>query len=666
MIPIARKKTHRLSKYQTDISDDFAWLRNSDDPDVLQYLQEENQFYHTQNAHTKDCADQLYREMQQRIPTEDASVPYQDGGWWYYHTTSKNKAYRCHYRKKNREDTESCVVLDENQRAENLAYYHLGSLVYNPSHTMCAWTEDCVGDERYSVHIATIHDTHSTIVESISCHKENLCPSVTWINDTTLVYIQRDATERPYRIRRKQLHTPSTLLLEEKDPQYMLHIQKSKNKEWIFCKAESKNSSEIYVLSTKNDSIQCLFSRKKGVKYDVYAGLESWYIRSNHENPNFALYRCAYDTTELMMMDLGHTKDTFLEDLDVFAHHILLWTRQNGVAFASVYCLRMHKTTNIPFPDAIYDIYPAHNHHFYSNHCRIIYSSPLCPNTTIEYHMDTMESNTLKQECVPDFDPAQFTCFSIWATGFDGTAIPISIVLPKEHTSKNMIVYGYGAYGISYPLGFDNSWVSLLNRGVGIAVVHVRGGGELGQHWYEQGKMFQKKNGFSDCIYAIDHLVQQGITTYDSIALFGTSAGGLLMGAVINQRPDIAKCCVLQVPFVDVLHTMLDASLPLTTLEYEEWGNPKEEQAFLYIHSYCPYHNIQPHLYPNTLVTTSVQDTRVGYWEAAKWVAKVRNISPHSQLYLHCSLDGGHSGSSGIFGYIKEMSTIYAFILDQF
>jgi oligopeptidase B len=415
-----------------------------------------------------------------------------------------------------------------------------------------------------------------------------------------------------------------------------------------------------------NSKPQVVLERKQGVEYSVSIGEGCFWIRTNENAQNFRVYSLQAGKKEVL---IPHDKNVFIQSINVFSQRLVLRIRRDGLPGVLVVNLETKEIRELEFPDPVYEVSSSVNPNFDASEYRLAYSSPVTPNTTFAFSFDTYQRRTLKIAPVKGgYNSTEYTCRRIWAEARDGAMVPVSVVFRKDQSNGGSptLLYGYGSYGYSYPVGFRSSWISLLDRGLTIAIAHIRGGSEMGRHWYENGKFFNKLNSFTDFVDAADHLVREGVAKREKLVITGGSAGGLLMGAVLNLRPDLCQACVARVPFVDVVNTMCDANLPLTVIEYEEWGDPNKRDVFEYMLSYSPYDNVEAKDYPNIMVTAGLNDPRVGYWEPSKWVARLRDTkTDDNKLILRTHMGAGHSGASGRYGYLEDTAWMFAFVIDQ-
>ena len=662
LTPIATKDSTEYFQHGIKRIDQFAWLKDKEDPRTIPYLEAENQYCEDVMAKHSSLREGLYQEMLGRIVENDQTVPYLSGEFWYYSRTEKGLAYRIYCRKHKTLDAEEECILDENELAKGHEYFHLESFALNPSQTHLAWTQDTDGSEHFVLYVKDL--ATGTLDQHLIL---DLKWSLAWGDDQTIIYVKGDPAQRPYQIWKRTIYTAPTedqLIWEDLDERFFLGVSRARNGKYVIFEAASKITSEVKLLSTANLDQKpfSVLERVQGIEYSVSIGSDCIYIRSNENAVNFKLLVQKDDQlTEL----LAHDPHTLLESASAFSKHLLLWERNNGLPRVRILNLNDHSIHQLSFPDDVYDLHPERNSNFESTQYRVGYSSPITPNSVLSYDLNSFEMKILKIQPISQYNPEEYICERLWAAASDGTKVPISIARRKDATGPTpTVLYAYGSYGYSYPASFRSAWVALLNRGFAIAIAHIRGGSDMGREWYDNGKLFKKKNSFTDFISCADFLVDSGYSYREGLVITGGSAGGLLMGAVCNQRPDLAQACIAQVPFVDVINTMLDPDLPLTVIEYEEWGNPNEKEAFEYMLSYSPYENVSAQDYPHMMVTAGLNDPRVGYWEPAKWVAQLRDLKTDDHnLLLRTNMGAGHGGASGRYGYLEDLSWSFAFIL---
>jgi oligopeptidase B len=654
--------------------DDYFWLRDKDSPEVTAYLQAENAYTDTVLKSTEAFRETLYREMLARIKEDDQSVPYRYGGWLYYSRTETGKQYPIYCRKREPEDAER-LVLDLNAMAEGHAFLALGAYAVSDDGRWLAYSVDYTGFREYTLYVKDLAsgELAPERVERVS--------SATWAADsTTLFYVLEDEAKRPYRLCRHRLGTrvdQDPLLYEETDALFRLGVWRSRSRALLFAGSGSFTTTEVRWLPAGDPAgdWQVLLPREKDHEYSVEhgggPGDELFYIRTNGGGRrNFRLVTAPVSDPrpERWQELIAHRDDVMLEDVDVFAGHYVVHEREDGLLRLRVTELAGGGTHHVEFPEPTYEVSADVNAEFALPAYRLRYQSFVTPASVFDYDVAGRRLSLLKQTPVlGDWDPARYRSERIHAVAPDGTRVPISLVYragtPRDGSCP-MLLTGYGAYGLPYPVTFSSNRLSLLDRGLAVGIAHVRGGGELGKRWHDDGRMLNKRNTFTDFIAVADALVARGDTAADRLVIEGGSAGGLLVGAVLNLRPDLCRGAVLRVPFVDVINTMLDESLPLTVGEFEEWGNPKIPAHYEYMKTYCPYTNLATRPYPTILVRTSLNDSQVMYWEPAKWVARLRALNDgHPPLLFKINMAAGHGGSSGRYDALRELAFDYAWIL---
>ena len=659
--------THGIAR-----TDEYAWLRQKDDPAVRAFLEAENAWAAAGTAHLQPFRDRLYDELLGRIVETDLSVPLRHGEWLYYTRTEEGQAYPIHCRKRDSTDAPEQLLLDENRLAEGHDYFDLGACTVSPDHRQLAYSVDTSGAEAYTLHILDL-ETGVLAPESIPGTSSN----VVWASDSrTLFYVTQDESRRPYRLWRHQLgEAPvrDTLVHHEGDARFFVGLERSKSEAWLILHLRSHATSEVRLLEADRPEggFRLVVPRRHGIEYELVHHGAHFYITSNEDAENFRLFQAPMadprraNWTEL----LPHRDDVKLDGVEAFAAHLVIHEREGGVPQLRVRRLADGAEHRILFPEPVYTVATGPNVAWESRTLRFSYTSLVTPRTVVDYDLDARTWTARKQQEVKGgYDPSQYASERLWASAPDGTAVPISLVYrtPLVHDGlRPCHLTGYGAYGYSYDPSFSSTNLSLLDRGVVVAIAHVRGGEEMGRRWYEDGRRFRKTNSFTDFIAAAEHLCRTGWTAPDRLVISGGSAGGLLMGAVTNLRPDLFAGVVADVPFVDVVNTMLDPTLPLTVIEYDEWGDPNDPDVFRYLASYAPYENVRHTAYPAMLVTAGLNDPRVQYWEPAKWVAKLRaHNTGRKPILLKTNMGAGHGGASGRYEYLRELAFKQSFLLD--
>lgn len=675
--PIAGRIPHPHVLHGDVRPDDYYWLRDKDNPEVIAYLEAENRYAQTVLQPLQPLAERLYGEMLARIQEDKVEVAVQDGPYYYYSRTVKGQPYRIFARRRagardELPDAYEEVLLDLNQMAEGSEYYNVTVQRTSPDQTKLAYLENRDGTDRYTLRVKDL-STGQTLPDSVS--GVFLHGSVEWdAGGEHLFYTAVDETQRPYRLLRHRLGDtgPDPLLYEEQDITYTLTLHRSRSGRHITLHSESKVTSEIRYLNSSDPlgEWRVFSERRHGIEYDVEDFGEEFLIRTNENAPNFRLMACPLSdiSPSSWRAFLPYDPDMYLAQVEPFADCLLISGREEGLSQLWVY--RAGGLQRLGWPEPIYTVEAGENRMYATDEALVAYESPVTPRTYYSVDLGTLETRLLQQDEVPgDFDPGHYRQERLIATAADGTKIPMSAVFrvgALEHGPAPLILRGYGSYGFSSDPRFLTSLLPLLDRGVVVVVAHVRGGAEMGRPWYEDGKLLKKRNTFTDFVACAEELVRSGITAPDRLAAWGRSAGGLLMGAILNLRPDLFQVVSAGVPFVDVMTTMLDASIPLTSLEWEEWGNPKDPEYYRYMRSYSPYDNVEAKDYPHIIVHTGLNDPRVAYWEPAKWVARLRATKTDERsLVLKTHMGAGHGGSSGRYERLRESAQEYAFILDR-
>lgn len=652
--------------------DDYFYLREKTNPEVIAYLEAENAYADEQLKSTEAFREALYTEMLARIQQTDLSVPYRKGGHFYYSRTEEGKQYAILCRKKGSLEAVEEILLDVNVLAEGEKFMALGAFAVSDDANLLAFSTDNTGFRQYKLQVKDLR-TGELLPE---CIEKTV--SVVWAADNrTLFYTVEDDAKRSYRLYRHALNTDpahDALLYEEKDELFRLSAYRTRSKEYIFLTASSLTTSEVRYLPAHlpEGEWKLIAPREHNLEYYTDHHGESFYIRANDTGRNFRLVQAptANPSRENWKEVLPHRPSVKLEDTDFFQDFCVVSERESGLPHFRVTDLRTGQWHRVSMPEPAYTAMASTNAEFDAAQFRYAYQSLVTPSSIYDYDMEQRTSTLLKQtEVLGGYDAQQYQSERIHASAADGTQIPISLVYRKDTRrdgSAPMLLTGYGSYGMPYPVSFSSARLSLLDRGMMFAIAHIRGGGEMGKPWHDAGRMLHKKNTFTDFIASAEYLIAQKYTAKDRLAITGGSAGGLLMGAVCNLRPDLFKVVVSLVPFVDVINTMLDASLPLTAGEWEEWGNPQKKDEYDYIKTYCPYTNLETKAYPTMLVRTSLNDSQVMYWEPAKYVAKLRTLKTDTNpLLFKINMAAGHGGSSGRYDALRETALDYAFILSQ-
>jgi oligopeptidase B len=669
--PMAEKKTKTTNIHGTTLVDDYFWLREKTNPVVLAHLQAEDAYTQTVMKPTAALQEKLYKEMLSHIKQTDSNVPYRAGNYFYYTRTEEGKQYPIFCRTKGSVDAPEEVVLDQNELAKGQKFMSVGLFLPSDDGNLLAYSTDNTGYRQYVLQVKDMR-TGQLFPEKIE--RVN---GVAWANDNkTFFYVTEDAvTKRSDKFFRHVLGTDKTdLVYEEKDELFDIGVGRSRDKAVIFLEAFSKTSTESRYIRADdpNAALKVIIPRTPEHEYDVDYRDNLFYIRTNKGAKNFRIVTAPVsDPSEKNWKEfIPHKPEVKIEAISLFADHAVLSEWESGLQQLEVLNFKTNKRNRITFPEPVYSAGLGPNREYHTSVVRYVYNSMVTPASVFDYDMNTGKSTLLKQTEIPGgFDRNNYQSERVFATAADGTKIPMSMVYRKGvkmDGSAPLLLYGYGSYGASIPPTFSSSRLSLLDRGVIFVIAHIRGGGELGEEWRQAGRMMNKMNTFTDFIASAETLIKNKYTSKDRLVIQGGSAGGLLMGAVSNMRPDLFRAVVSQVPFVDVLNTMLDASLPLTTSEYIEWGNPNEKPAFEYMKTYSPYDNIAKKDYPATLVKVSLNDSQVPYWEGAKLVAKLRTMkTDNNPLLLKVNFGAGHGGASGRYDALRETAFDYAFMLWQ-
>ncbi|MFN5335532.1 MAG: S9 family peptidase [Bacteroidota bacterium] len=675
--PVAMQKDHIRTIHGDTVHDPYYWLydyfgKGPDSTNVISYLNEENAYTDTMMSGTKTLQENLFKEMKARIKEKDESAPVFNNGYYYYTRTQDGKQYYKYCRKKGSLDAAEEILLDVDQMAEGKSYYALSGFEISDDNKLLAFGVDEVSRRQYTIRIKNL-ETGEIYPDAIINTQGDPCFAAD--NKTIFYTAKNPKTLLSEKIKRHILGTDATndqLVYEETDKSNYIGVARSKNKAFILIQSQAILNSEVKIIDAyKPDSPYKIFAaRMKDVLYDVYPMDDKFLIRTNLNAKNFRLMECTLEQTESKNWKevIPNRADVLLSSVDVFKDFTVIEERKDGLVQLRIIKKKDNSDHYISFEEPAYAAFPGANPAYNSNTYRYSYASMITPSSIYQYDMNTREKTLLKQkEVLGGYDAKLYVSERLTATAKDGTKVPISIVYKKgfEKTGKSpLLLYGYGSYAISMEANFNSNIISLLDRGFAYAIAHIRGGEEMGRHWYEDGKLMKKKNTFTDFIDCAQFLVDQKYTSKEHLFAQGGSAGGLLMGAVTNMAPDMWKGVIAQVPFVDVINTMLDESIPLTTNEYDEWGNPNNKEAYDYMKSYNPYENIEKKNYPNILVTAGLHDSQVQYFEPAKWVAKLRAMkTDKNALLLKTNMDYGHGGASGRFDYLKEVAVIYAFML---
>lgn len=673
--PIAKIVPHELEKHGHVRIDNYYWLNDRENPEVIDYLNKENDYYNQSTAHTKDFQKDLFEEMKARIKEDDESVPYLYNGYYYITRFEKGKDYPIHSRKKGSLDAKEEIMFDCNEMAKGHSYFNLNGISISEDNQWVSFGVDTVSRRQYTIQIKNLVTN-----EILPLKIENTTGGATWASDNqTLFYSRKDeVTLRPDRIYKHKLGTnPSedVVVYFEKDDTFNVSVYKSKSKKYLIISSESTLTSEFQILlsETPDEQFKIFQKRKRELEYSISHYEDSFYILTNKDDAtNFKVMKTPEDkTSKENWVDLiPHREEVLLEGIDIFKDYLVVSERFDGLNKIRIMPWSGEGEYYLPFELETYTAYTTTNIDFDTEILRYGYQSMAIPSSVIDFNMRTKEKTILKEQEVlgGKFDKNNYIEERIWATAQDGTKIPMSMVYRKgvELNGKNpFLLYAYGSYGMTMEPYFSTTRLSLLDRGFIYAIAHIRGGEDMGRMWYENGKLLKKKNTFTDFIDCSKHVIAEKYTSAEHLYAEGGSAGGLLMGAIINMNPELYNGVIAQVPFVDVVTTMLDDTIPLTTGEYDEWGNPNVKKYYNYMLSYSPYDNVEAKDYPNLYIATGLHDSQVQYWEPAKWVAKLRSLKTNSkQLYFDINMDAGHGGASGRFEALKEVAKEFSFLLD--
>jgi oligopeptidase B len=668
--PEAPRRPTVMSLHGDERVDDWYWLRDRDDPETTAYLEAENAYTVAMTAHTEALQGELYEEIRGRIQETDESAAVPHGGHWYFRRTVEGLQYPTHCRRTGAEDAPTQVLLDENELAEGHDYFRLGALAVSPDHARLAYSTDVTGAERYTLRFRDLASG-----QDLPDEIPNTYYGVAWSSDSqTVFYTRPDESMRPHQVWRHVLGTDpagDVCAHEEPDERFFLSVHRTRSGAFIVLSVESMITSEVRVLDASNaeGAFRVVEPRRQGIEYSVDHHGGRFLIVTNDEAPNFRLMEAPVDSPgrEHWRELVPHRDDVRLLGVDAFARHLALYERAEALQRVRVVDPETAEGEPLEQPEPVYVAFPGENREFETSVLRFEYTSLVTPPSVVDYDVRSGVRELRKQEPVLGYEPELYATERTWATAPDGERVPLSLVYRRDRPERAgpALLVGYGSYEASSDPVFSSPRVSLLDRGFLVAIAHVRGGGELGRRWYEQGKLEQKRNTFTDFVACAEHLVAEGWTSPDNLAARGGSAGGLLMGAAVNMRPDLFGAVVAEVPFVDVVTTILDESLPLTVIEWEEWGNPNDERLYRTMKAYSPYDNVEAKDYPPMLVTAGLHDSRVAYWEPAKWVAKLRATKTDSNpLLLRTRMSAGHGGPSGRYERWGEEAFVYAFLLD--
>ncbi len=674
--PIAKKEPKVLKIHGYEITDNYAWMRDRNDkknPEVIKYLEAENAYTEAHMGPHKPFVDNLYKEMLGRIKQTDLSVPYKLADYWYFNKTEEGKQYPTYMRSKTKDGSDPEILLDQNEMAKGFKYFAIGSFEPSDDGNLLAFSTDTTGYRQYTLQVKNLR-TGKLMPEKIE-----RVTSQEWSNDGKyLFYAQEDpVSKRTDKIYRHVVGSTDAdkLIFEEKDLLFGISIGRSRDKKMLFLGSYAKTMREFWYLPSDDPlgEFKVMSARREGHEYSADYDNGEFYIVTNRDAENFKVMRTAAgDPTEKNWVDyIPHNPAIKLDDINFFKDYAVVSELENGLEYVRVIDMKTRRASaRIATPESVYTMGLSFNPEYDTSVIRYNYASMITPNSTFEFDLRSRKSTLVKQQEIPSgYDKAQYETTRVWATARDGVKVPISIVMKKGTKLDGkapMLLYAYGSYGASMTPNFSTARLSLVDRGMIYAIAHIRGGSELGEKWRQQGRMFKKMNTFNDFVDSAKWLIGQKYTASDRLVIQGGSAGGLLMGAVLNQSPETFKAAIVQVPFVDVMNTMLDADLPLTTEEWIEWGNPNEKAAWDYMVKYSPYENVKAQNYPNMLVEISLNDSQVMYWEGAKYTAKLRELkTDNNTILLKTNMGAGHGGSSGRYDRLKEIAFDYAYALTQ-
>ncbi|PWB24487.1 S9 family peptidase [Flavobacterium sp. HTF] len=673
--PKAKIIPKTLKKHKETRIDNYFWLNDRENPEVIDYLNQENSYYQSMTEHTKEFQNALYEEMKGRIKEDDSSVPYFYNGYYYITRFETGQDYPIFSRKKGSLSAEEEILFNCNELAKGHAYFKLGGLSVSPDNKFASFGVDIVGRRIYTIQIKNL-ETGEILADKI----ENATGGSVWANDNNTIFYTRqdEVTLRADKVFRHKLNTDSkndVLVFNETDDTFSVSVSKEKSRKYIVIGSGSTLTTEYRILNSDNPDgeFEVFQNRVRGLEYSISHFEDSFYILTNKDKAtNFKLMKTPENRTEKKhWVDLiPHREDVLLEDIEIFKNYLVVEERSNGLNHIRIMPWNDEADYYLPFGSETYNAYTTTNIDFDTDILRYSYQSLATPSSVIDFNMKTKTKDILKEQEVlgGKFDKENYIEERVWATARDGVKVPISMVYRKglKKNGKNpLLLYAYGSYGITMDTYFSSTRLSLLDRGFIYAIAHIRGGEDLGRQWYEDGKLLKKKNTFTDFIDCSKFVINEKFTSSEHLYAEGGSAGGLLMGVIINEAPELYNGVIAQVPFVDVITTMLDDSIPLTTGEYDEWGNPNNKKYYDYMLSYSPYDNIKSQEYPNMYVSTGLHDSQVQYWEPAKWVAKLRDMKTNDKfLFLDTNMDAGHGGASGRFEALKDLAKEFSFLLD--
>ncbi|WP_099711670.1 S9 family peptidase [Flavobacterium sp. 9] len=675
MAPKAKEIPKTLKKHKEARIDNYFWLNDRENPEVIDYLNQENAYYQSMTTHTKNLQGDLYEEMKGRIKEDDSSVPYFYNGYFYITRFETGKDYPIFARKKGSLSAEEEIMFNCNELSVGHAYFKLGGLSISPDNKFASFGVDIVGRRIYTIQFKNL-ETGEILSDKI----ENATGASVWANDNKTVFYtkQDEVTLRADKIFKHKLNTDSVndvLVFDETDDTFNVSVGKEKSRKYIVISSGSTLTTEYRILNSDNPDgeFEVFQKRVRGLEYSISHFEDSFYVLTNKDKAtNFKLMKTPENKTgKKNWVDLiPHREDVLLEDIEIFKNYLVVEERSNGLNHIRIMPWNGEPDYYLPFGSETYNAFTTSNIDFDTDVLRYSYQSLATPSSVIDFNMKTKTKEILKEQQVlgGKFDKENYVEERVWATARDGVKVPISMIYRKglNKDGKNpLLLYAYGSYGITMDTYFSSTRLSLLDRGFVYAIAHIRGGEDLGRQWYEDGKLLKKKNTFTDFIDCSKFVINEKYTSSKHLYAEGGSAGGLLMGVIINEAPELYNGVIAQVPFVDVITTMLDDSIPLTTGEYDEWGNPNKKEYYDYMLSYSPYDNVKAQNYPNMYVSTGLHDSQVQYWEPAKWVAKLRNVKTNNNLlFLDTNMDAGHGGASGRFEALKDLAKEFSFLLD--
>jgi oligopeptidase B len=668
--PVANRIEHREERHGATVMDNYFWLRDKSNPAVIEYLKAENAYTDALTKNLKPFEDALYTEMLGRIKQTDLSVPTRRDGYFYYSRTEEGKQYPIQCRRKGNMDAPEEVLLDGNELAKGHSFLGMGAFQVSDDSNLLAYTIDVTGYRQYTLHVKDLR-TGQTLPDTAE-----RVTSLEWASDNkTLFLTTEDAvTKRSDHLWRYPLGSKIEPVYEEKDELYTIYTSRTRDKKFIILGINSTDTTEARYLASDRPSsdFHVFLAREKKHRYDIDHREGLFYIRSNKNAKNFQILTTPESdiSPSNWKVFVAHQSDVLVQGVDLFKNFAVVLEKSKALNGIRMLDFRTGQWHSISFPEPVYSAFPAGNPEYDTHVFRYTYTSMITPSSVFDYDMETHKATMLKQqEVLGGYDPTQYVSERQWATVRDGAKVPLSIVYKKgfhRDGTAPLFLYAYGSYGIGTPATFNSQRLSLLDRGMVYVIAHIRGGDEMGEAWHDDGMLMKKKNTFYDFVDSAEYLIQEKWTSRDRLVIEGGSAGGLLMGAVVNLRPDLFRAVHAAVPFVDVMNTMLDASLPLTIGEYLEWGNPNEQAAYDYMKTYSPYDNLEKRAYPAMLVTTSLNDSQVGYWEPAKYVARLRTLKTDSNpLLLKVNMGAGHGGSSGRYDRLKEQAFEYAWLMSE-